>query len=59
MRSWRRGPYLVKLAGGKLRIMRKINPFVAELSTNLVDAIKASHYEHLEVELGCNTHKHV
>ena len=51
------GVSLVELARGELGVVGHVNPLVTELSTNLVDSLDASHDEHLEVELGGDTHE--
>ena len=49
----------VELAGGELRVMGEINPFVAELPPNLVHPIQAANDQLLEIELRGNAHEEV
>mmetsp|Transcript_12080 Transcript_12080/g.36647 ORF Transcript_12080/g.36647 Transcript_12080/m.36647 type:complete len:577 (+) Transcript_12080:163-1893(+) len=46
----------VELAGGELGVVRWVDTFVAELPTDLVDALQSTHHELLQVQLGCHTH---
>ena len=49
----------VELAGGELGVVGKIDPFVTELAAQLVHALKTSDNQHLQIQLGSNTHEQV
>lgn len=49
----------VELASGELRVVGQINALITELTANLVYTVKTTDNQHLEVELGRNTHKEV
>mmetsp|Transcript_67809 Transcript_67809/g.78809 ORF Transcript_67809/g.78809 Transcript_67809/m.78809 type:complete len:289 (-) Transcript_67809:322-1188(-) len=42
----------------ELGVVREINAFVTELTTQLVDAVHTSDYKFLQIQLGCDTQEH-
>jgi len=49
----------VELAGGELRVVGEVDALVAELAAQLVHALQTADDEHLEVQLGRDTHVQV
>lgn len=49
--------YIVELAGGELGIVGEVDALVPELATNLIHPLEASDNQHLQVELGGDSHK--
>lgn len=49
----------VELASGELGVMGQVDALVTELTANLVDTVQTTDGQHLEVQLGGNTHEHV
>ena len=49
----------VQLHTGKLRVVVAVHAFVAEITANLVHALKSAYNQALEVQLGCDTQVHV
>mmetsp|Transcript_7743 Transcript_7743/g.9319 ORF Transcript_7743/g.9319 Transcript_7743/m.9319 type:complete len:333 (-) Transcript_7743:490-1488(-) len=47
----------IEFAGGELRVMGQIDTLVAELLADLEDAVHTTDDEHLQVELGSDTHE--
>lgn len=49
----------VELCGGELGVVGQVHRLVSELATNLVDTVQTSDNEHLEEQLGGDTHVEV
>ena len=49
----------VQLHTGELRIMVAVHTFVAEVTTNLVHALKTTYDKPFKIEFGCNTQVHI
>ncbi len=50
---------LVELTGGELGVVGLINTLVSELTSNLVNSLKTTDNQLLEVKLGSNSHKQI
>ena len=53
------GVCLIQLNGCKLGVMGSIHALVAEYAAYLIYPLKASHYAHLQMQLGSYTHVHI
>ena len=53
------GVGLIELQHGELRIMSRGQTFIAEVAVDLVDALKATHYQTLQIKLRRNTQVHI
>lgn len=49
----------VELAGGEFGVVGKVNAFVSELATDLIDTLQATDDQHLKIQLWRNTHEQV